>query len=346
MSNTTPNLPGVDSLGRGAESPEQIPWRGWRQILHRTYSEMISDRISMVASGCAFWATLALFPAISMLVSLYGLAFDPQTVEPQLATIRDLLPPAAYTLIAQRIDSLVRQGGGTLGLSLVLSTLFALWSTATGTKTLLTALNMAYEEEERRSLLHFQLVGVAMTATIVVGAIVALAILVTLPFAIDFVGLGDYSQTLIKLASVAVLVIFVLLLLSFVYRFGPCRRKAKWKWVTPGSVVATLLWLLASLLFSLYVGHLANYDSTYGPLGAVAAVMMWFWVSAYAVLLGAELNSEMELQTVRDSTEGPPKPMGARGAYVADHVASGDTPAVRHEDRQRKAQMKHAAAPP
>ncbi|HEX3350799.1 MAG TPA: YihY/virulence factor BrkB family protein [Acetobacteraceae bacterium] len=337
--------PQPDPLGRNADAPRAIPWRGWKQILRRTYSEMISDRVSIVASGCAFWATLALFPAISMMVSLYGLVFDPQTVEPQLATIRDLLPPAAYTLIAERVHSLVSKGGGTLGLNLALSTLFALWSSSTGTKTLLSALNMAYEEDERRSILQFQLVGIAITATGVIAAVLAIATLVALPVAIDFVGLASYSQTLITASSLAMLVLFVLLSLALIYRFGPCRRKAKWKWVTPGSVVATFLWLVASLLFSFYVAHLANYSTTYGPLGAVAAVMMWFWVSAYAVLLGAELNSEMELQTARDSTEGPPKPMGRRGAYVADHVAQGATPAVRHEDRRRKAADKRGGSP-
>jgi len=326
----------ADPLGRSADAPQAIPWHGWKQILRRTISELISDRISMVAAGCAFWATLSLFPAISMLVSLYGLVFDPQTVEPQLATIRDLLPPAAYALIAERIHSLVSRGGGTLGLSLAISTLIALWSSSTGTKSLLSALNMAYEEEERRSILHFQFVGIVMTLTGIIAAMLALATLVFLPVAIDFVGLASHQQALIQVASVLTLVLFVLFALSFLYRFGPCRRAAKWKWITPGSVAATVLWLLASLLFSYYVGHLANYDTTYGPLGAVAAVMMWFWVSAYAVLLGAELNSEMELQTARDSTRGPPKPMGRRGAFVADHVAQGATPGARHEKRVRK----------
>jgi membrane protein len=309
------------SLGQDAATPAGIPWRGWRRVMVRTWREISSDRIGLVAAGCAFWATLALFPAISMLISLYGLVFDPLTVEPQLEKLRSLVPPAAYTLIDQRIHSLVSSGKGTLGLSLLVSTAFALWSASTGTKSLLSALNLAYEEQEQRGFIRFQVVGLVLTLCGIIGVILGIAILVALPAAISFIGLSAYATSLIRAGSFVILVVFLLLALSLLYRFGPSRRGARWWWVTPGSLVATLLWLLASSLFSLYVGHLASYDATYGPLGAVAGVMMWFWVSAYVVLLGAELNAELELQTSEDTTEGGPRPMGARGAFVADHVA-------------------------
>ncbi len=309
------------ALGRAARRPVHIPWRGWKQVIGRTWREISSDRIGLVAAGCAFWATLALFPAISMLISLYGLVFDPQTVEPQLDQLRLLLPPAAFTLIDQRVRSLVSSGGATLGLSLVISTAFALWSASTGTKALLSALNLAYEEQEQRSFLRFQLIGILLTLCAIFGVIIGIAVLVGLPAVIDFLGLSAYARELLRLGSFVVLVIFLLLALSLLYRYGPSRRAARWHWVTPGSLIATVLWLAASTLFSLYVGHLASYDATYGPLGAVAGVMMWFWVSAYVVLLGAELNAELELQTAEDTTEGGPRPMGDRGAFVADHIA-------------------------
>lgn len=309
------------ALGRAARVPGHIPWRGWRMVLRRTYREISSDRVGLVAAGCAFWATLALFPAISMLVSLYGLVFDPQTVEPQLATLKDLLPPAAFELIATRVHVLVSHGSDTLGVSLAISVVIALWSSATGTKSMLSALNMAYEEQEQRGFLTFQLIGLSLTLCAILGAILGLAILVGLPAAVDFLGLSAYAKQLLRLGSLAVLVLFVLLALSLLYRFGPSRRAARWQWVTPGSLLATAAWLLASILFSFYVAHLASYDATYGPLGAVAGVMMWFWVSAYVVLAGAELNAELELQTAEDTTAGVPKPMGERGAFVADHVA-------------------------
>jgi membrane protein len=313
--------PEDDTVGRTANTPTHIPWAGWKQILVRTYKEVASDQVSLVAAGCAFWATLALFPAISMLISLYGLVFDPRTVEPQLETIRDFLPPAAYTLIDTRVHGLVASGSGTLGVSLAISVLLAFWTSSTGTKSLLSALNMAYNETEQRGFVRFQLVGFAMTAAIVLGAILAIAILVFIPVVIGFVGLSSHTKTLVNAASLVILVLFVLCSVSLLYRYGPSRHKARLEWITPGSLVATALWLLVSVLFSFYVAHIASYDATYGPLGAVAGVMMWFWVSAYSVLLGAELNAEMEMQTARDSTEGSPKPIGRRGAYVADHVA-------------------------
>ena len=309
------------ALGRHATRPGDIPWRGWRQVIRRTYLEIISDRISLVAAGCAFYATLALFPAINMMISLYGLIFDPASVEPQLEVVRELMPPAAFAIIAERVHTLVSHGKATLGASLLVSTAIALWSSATGTKSMLSALNMAYEEIERRSFLQFQAIGLIMTLCGIMGAILALALLVFLPIAIEYVGLSTHAKALLRFVSLGLLILLVNMSLSLLYHFGPSRRAAKWRWVTPGSFVATLLWLAASVAFSLYVERIASYDATYGSVGAVVAVMMWFWVSAYAFLLGAELNAELELQTAEDTTTGAPKPIGQRGAFVADHVA-------------------------
>ena len=313
--------PDAERLGRLAKHPLEIPWAGWRRVIARTAREVITDRISLCAAGCAFYATLALFPAISMLVSIYGLAFDPATVGPQMQVLQDLLPPSAFHLIADRVQMLVSKPAGTLTFSLLVSIMIALWSASTGTKSILGALNLAYEEREQRSFVRFQLTALGMTLGAILAAVIGLAALVLLPAFIGFFGISTYGATVARLTSLGALVIFVLLALSLLYRFGPSRNAASWHWVTPGSVVATLLWLLVSALFSFYVEHLASYDATYGPLGAVVGVMMWFYVSALAVLVGAELNAELELQTVHDSTSGAAKPIGARGAYVADHVA-------------------------
>ena len=313
--------PDAQKLGRGAESPREIPWRGWKAVLRRTFVEILTDRVSLVAAGCAFYATLALFPAISMMISVYGLLFDPLTVEPQLAVLRDLLPPSAWQLISERVHMLVTKPPVTLGLSLLLSTGITLWSSATGIKSILAALNIAYEERERRSFLRFQLTAFAITLCAIVSAVVGLALLVGLPYALAFLGVSAHQKFLIRTASFGLLVLSILVGLSLLYRYGPSRRMPKWHWVTPGSLAATLLWIAVSALFSFYVAQFATYDATYGPLGTVVGVMMWFYVTVYAVLLGAELNAELELQTVRDSTDGPPKPLGSRGAYVADHVA-------------------------
>ena len=313
--------PLAHELGRGAESPRQIPWLGWKAVLRRTFVEMLTDRASLVAAGCAFYATLALFPAISMMISIYGLLFDPLTVEPQLAVLRDLLPPSAWQLISERVHMLVTQPPVTLGLSLLFSTTITLWSSATGIKSILAALNVAYEEREQRGFLRFQLIAFTITLCAIIGAVVGLALLVGMPYALAFLGVSAHQKFWIRSASFTLLVLSILLGLSLLYRYGPSRSMPKWHWVTPGSLVATLLWIAVSALFSFYVAQFATYDATYGPLGTVVGVMMWFYVTAYAVLLGAELNAELELQTVRDSTDGPPKPLGLRGAYVADHVA-------------------------
>ena len=313
--------PGAARLGRRADSPSQIPWLGWKAVLGRTAREAISDRVSLVAAGCAFWSTLALFPAITMLIFLYGLAFDPATVEPQLQLLSRFVPPAAFSLISDRVHHLVSQPPQSLGLGLLISTAVALWSSATATKSMISALNMAYEEKEARGFVRYQLTALALTFCALLGAVLAIAILVFLPAVISFFGLSGHAKVLLRIGGVAVLVVFVLLSLSLLYRFGPSRRQARWRWVTSGSLLATVLWLAASALFTIYVADLTNYSATYGPLAAVVAIMMWLWVTFYAVLLGAELNSELELQTARDSTDGPPKPMGKRGAYVADHVA-------------------------
>lgn len=314
--------PEADRLGRHAESPAEIPWLGWRAVLRRTAMEMFTDRISLTAAGCAFYATLALFPAISMLISVYGLIFDRETVEPQLAILRDLLPPSAWTLIDERVHLLVSQPPSTLGFQLLISTGVAFWSSATGVKAILAALNLAYEEVERRSILVFQLTAFGMTLGAILSATVGLAFLVGLPALLSFFGISNPQTLLIRVASFVLLILAVLTALSLLYRYGPSRERPRWRWVTPGSLVATVLWVAASALFSLYVGHLASYDATYGPLGTVVGIMMWFFVTAYAVLLGAELNSELELQTAYDSTDGPPLPLGERGAYVADHIAT------------------------
>ncbi len=281
-------------LGRLLRAPFTIRGRGWAQVLRGTWREISSDSVSLAAAGCAFWATLALFPAISTLVSLYGLLFDPASVEPQLDQLRPLLPPAAFALIVQQVKTLVSHGQTTLGFSVLVSTVLAFWSASTGTKSMLSALNLAYETEEGRGFLQFQATGLMLTLCAIIGAILGLAILFFLPIALSFIGLSAYGAGLAHAGAFALLIGFVLLEIALLYRFGPNRPGARWHWVTPGSLLATLLWLGASVLFSYYVAHLASYDATYGPLGAVAGVMMWFWVSAYLVLAGAELDAELE----------------------------------------------------
>lgn len=315
-------------IGRRAIHPAQIPWAGWKLVLKRTGEGVISDRVSLAAAGCAFYAVLAMFPTISMMVALYGLLFDPRSVEDQLAMLRNVLPAGTLSLISDRVHELVSKPPGTLTFSFVVSLLIALWSSSAGTKSILSALNIAYDEEETRPFLRYQATALAMTLCAVVGAVLAVALLVALPPILTYVpqhlGLQEVVAQLqgwIRVGSFLLMLGFVMGALSLLYRFGPNRRPARWYWVSPGSILATLLWLLASLGFSYYVGHIASYDATYGPLGAIVGMMMWFYVTAFVVLAGAELNAELELQTAEDSTAGGDQPIGERGAYVADHVA-------------------------
>ena len=313
--------PQARAKGRTARSPADMSWLGWRAVLRRTMVEMLTDRVALVAAGCAFYGTLALFPGISMLISVYGLVFDPVTVLPQLAVLRDFLPPSAFQLISERVQMLVSKPPGSLTLSLSFSIAVTLWSSAAGAKSIMAALNLAYEERERRSFLAYQAMAFTITFCVLGGTTMGIGLLLALPPVLEFLGFTSHEQTLIRMATYGMLALAVMAALSLLYRYGPDRSAPRWSWVTPGSVLATAIWLLASSLFSYYVAKFATYDATYGPLGTVVAVMMWFYVTAYAVLLGAELNSELELQTVRDSTDGPPMPLGRRGAYVADHVA-------------------------
>jgi membrane protein len=250
--------------------------------------------MSLAAAGCAFYATLALFPAISMLVSVYGLVFDPVSVEPQLQVLAGLLPPPAFALIDDRVHQLVNQSGGNLSIGLLIGFLLAFWSSATGTKSILSAINVAYDVTEGRPFLRFQAIGLGMTLVAVVCVVLGIAVLLGLPFVLAAVGLSRDSAGLIHIVSLLMLVSFFTVAIGLLYRFGPSRLTPPHPRILPGSALATLLWLIASESLSFYVSHIGSFGATYGSLGAVVGVMLWFYVSAYAVLLGAELNARLE----------------------------------------------------
>jgi membrane protein len=269
--------------------------RGARRVMLGALREAVTDQVALAAAGCAFYATLALFPAISVLISVYGLAFDAVAVEQQLAVIRTLLPQPAYTLIEDRVHELVTQPNASLSISLVIGLVVAFWSAAAGTKSVLSALNVAYDTEEHRGILGFQLVALAMTLCAVAAAALAIAVLVFLPTVISFVGLSAYSAALVNAISMALLIVLVGGTIALLYRYGPSRDPPPpQQRIFSGAVLATVLWLIASTGLSFYVSHIASLGVTYGPLGAVVAIMLWFYLSAYAVLLGAEVNSQLE----------------------------------------------------
>jgi membrane protein len=258
-----------------------------------------TDRVSLAAAGCAYYATLALFPAISMLISIYGLVLDPASAEQQLAFLSGLLPSPAFALIEARIHQLAAQTGNTLSLNLLIGFLLTFWSSSTGSKSILSAINVAYDVTEQRPFLRFQAIGLSMTLVAVLCAVLAIGVLLLLPPAIDFLGLSSYGGTLIHVFGMAMLIVFFFVSIALLYRFGPCRPAPPRPRVGPGAVLATVLWLVASELLSYYVARIGSFGATYGSLGAVVGVMLWFYVSAYAVLLGAELNARLEDAALR-----------------------------------------------
>lgn len=312
-----------DPYGRDARRPYHIPLRGWWQVAHRVWTESGRDNLSVVAAGCAFYALFSIFPALSALVAIYGLRADPAVIEQHFGMLSELLPPQAYEVVNQQIHRIVEASGQSLGWSLAVSLLLAFWSATYGIQALFAALNIAYEEPERRSIFQFYLSAFVFTLAGILGGVMMLFAIVYVP--IFFAG-TDYSsefEILVKWVRWPFLALLILCLLALLYRYGPCRRAAKWHWVSVGSVFATMVWLATSAAFSYYVSNFAQYDRFYGSLGAVIVLLLWLYISFYIVLLGAEINAELELQTSVDTTAGPPQPIGMRGAFVADHVAGG-----------------------
>ena len=273
----------------------------WRRVTLGALHEATTDHVSLAAAGCGFYATLSLFPAISVLISMYGLVFNVRSVEQQLAVVQRLLPPPAYELIDGRVHELVNQPNRALSIGLLVSVVAGFWSAAASTKAVLSALNVAYDTVERRSIVGFQLIALAMTLCAVGATAVAISVLVFLPTVISFVGLSDYSAALINGLSKILLIVLVGGTIALLYRFGPVRQPPPEQRIFPGAVLATVLWLIASAGLSFYISHIARLGVTYGPLGAVVAIMLWFYLSAYAVLLGAEVNAQLEHVAAQES---------------------------------------------
>jgi membrane protein len=312
-----------DPYGRDATRPYQIPLKGWWQVAQRVWSESNRDNLSVVAAGCAFFALFAIFPALAALISLYSLTADPATVEQHFRMLASVLPIQAYDIVGEQIHRISATSGGTLSWSLGVGLGLALWSANAGTQAMLAALNIAYEEPERRSLLRYYLNAFTFTIVGILGGVVMLLAILYVPILFAFTGYSRALDIVVGVLRWPFLALFVLSLLALLYRYGPCRRSAKWRWVSMGSFFATAVWLIASAAFSLYVSNFANYNRFYGSLGAVIILLFWLYISFYIVLLGAEINAELELQTAKDTTAGKPRLMGQRGAFVADHVAGG-----------------------
>jgi membrane protein len=312
--------PAGDGPGRHAEGPADIPATGWKDILWRVWGEVQKDRILAVAAGVTFYGLLAIFPAIAALVSLYGLVADPADISAHLQALSGFLPAGALDIVREQVERVASQGGGTLGLKLGFSLLISLWSANSGMKAIFDALNVAYGETEKRSFIKLNAMSLLFTLCALIGGIVALIAVVVVPLVLDMLGLGAVAATLISVLRWPLVLLIVLFALAVLYRYGPSRDEPQWRWVSWGSAFAAIGWLVVSLLFSWYVANFGSYDKTYGSLGAAIGFMTWIWLSTTVILIGAELNAEMEHQTAKDTTAGRPKPLGGRGAAMADTV--------------------------
>ena len=305
--------------GRQADKPQEIPPRGWKDIAKRTAKEVKQDQVPLLAAGVAFYTLLALFPAIIAGVSIYGLVADPQTVRDQIAKLTEMLSPSTAQLLTEQIKQVTSGAGGALGLATVIGILTALWSASSGMKALITGVNLAYDEGESRKFVKLRGLSILLTLGAMVLLAVAGATIVGFPPIAD--SLPTVLQWVLGILRFVVLAVLLVLGLAALYRYAPDRDEPKWTWVSWGSGVATVLWILASIGFSIYVNSFGNYNKTYGALAGIIILMFWLYLTAVIVLVGAELNTEMELQTAKDTTKGPQEPMGDRGGHAADHVA-------------------------
>ena len=307
----------VDPHGRDAERPGEIPKRGWWEIAKRVKEQIKRDRLSIIAAGVAFYGLLAVFPG---LVALYGLFADPVQVESHAQSLSAILPPQAAEVLMTQLREIASTDQAALGIGAIGGLLLALWSASSAVRTLMEALNVAYNEEERRGMIAFYGTALLLTFGAVVAIIVAMALVVVMPAVFKLIGLSGLVETLVSLVRWPVLALLAIVGFALVYRYAPSRAKPRWRWVSWGAGVAVAIWLVGSALFSLYVTRFGNYNETYGAAGAIVILLMWFLLSSYAILIGAEINAEMERQTNKDTTAGRERPMGARGAYAADTV--------------------------
>ncbi|MGB9281318.1 MAG: YihY/virulence factor BrkB family protein [Pseudonocardiaceae bacterium] len=307
-------------LGELADSPTQIPAGGWRQVLSRTMGANKEHNTSLLAAGVAFFGFLALFPAVIALVTLVGLVADPAQITQQVQSFTAGLPPASQLIISDQLNAITKSSGGALTIGLVISLLAALWSASSGTSNLMSAVNIAYQEKETRGFLKQRGLALLLTLGTVVFLVLTLALIAVVPVVLQALPLGPLGTVIAQVVRWALLIVLILVGLAVLYRVAPDRNAPKFRWVGVGSVVAAVLWLLGSVGFSLYVDFFGNYNKTYGALAGVIVLLLWFFLTSYIVLLGAEINAQAEYQTERDSTIGEPQPMGQRGAVVADSM--------------------------
>jgi len=311
-----------DGRGRHATAPSKIPARGWKDILLRVYANISKHRILALAAGMTYYSILAIFPAIAALVAVYGLFSDPSTIARHLDQLGGFLPGGAIDVAREQLTRVASKESQALGLTFLVGLGVSLWSSNAAMKSLFDTLNIVHDEEEKRGFLKLNAISLGFTIGGVLFVLAALGSILVVPILLQHVGLSNAGDLLLRLGRWPSMYLILTFALAVIYRYGPSRVTPKWRWITWGSAMAALLWLAVSGMFSWYAANFGNFNETYGSLGAVIGFMTWLWISAIVILLGAEIDAEMEHQTARDTTTGAPKPMGVRGARMADTVGA------------------------
>jgi membrane protein len=315
-----PRQDGNDVYGHRASSPGEIPKRGWMEVLKRTARQIEGDHLPLISAGVAFFLLLGLFPSLAAMVSIYGWLADPATVAGHVDQISTMLPREAAAIIRSQIEK-VAGAPTAAGWGAIIGVVLALWAGSKATKGIVEAMNIAYNQKEERGFIRKQLVYFSLTLAAVLAGLLSILMIAVIPAIVDFLPIPEVGKGLLVWLRWPALLALGMTIIALIYRFAPSRRKAKWRWVSWGAGTATVLWLVASALFSFYVSNFGNFNETYGSLGAVIILMMWLYLTSFLVLMGAELDAELELQTQRDTTTGEEKEMGERGAFTADHVS-------------------------
>lgn len=317
--------PTTDAPGGEADKPTEIPAKGWLEIAKRGWKESSADQVPLLAAGVAFFGFLALFPALIAFTLIWGLVADPAQIQQQAASLTGSLPPDARSLLEGQLQQLASAPAQALGWGLVLTIVLALWSASGGVGNMVTAVNIAYDEERKRGFVKEKLIALALTIGTIVFMAVVVGLVAGLPVALELIGITGPWRWVAEVLRWVLVAALIMVALAVLYRVAPDRDAPKFRWVSTGAIVATILWLAASAGFSLYVTMFGNYAKTYGALAGVVVMLLWLWITSYAVLLGAEINAETEQQTIKDTTKGPEQPLGQRGAVKADSLPPSPT---------------------
>ena len=313
--------PPADGRGRRASTPVDIPFKGWRDVAMRVYHAFNDNNLSIIAAGVSFYGLLAIFPGIAAFVAIYGLFLDPAGVVDQLNQLDDVVPPDVISTVTGQMTQIAAKPQASLGLAAFFTLGLALWSARKGTTALMIALNVVYAERETRNFFVKIAVSLALTFAIVLGLSAVAVMAAGVPLLFAALGFGDWMVAVGRGLGLGGAALVLMTGIAGLYRYAPSRRPPKWRWVFVGAAIVTVFWILGSLAFSVYVAFSNTYSATYGSLGAVVVVLTWMYITVLIMLMGGELNAQLEFQTAHDTTTSGGKPMGERGAFVADNIA-------------------------